>query len=49
MDMVTAEIRRYARNHKERLLYDNVEANQLIDNSELLQRLKRTKHFELVS
>jgi hypothetical protein len=50
MEMVTAEIRRFARKHEERLLrHDNVEAIQLLDNSELLRRLKRTKLFELVS
>jgi len=47
MEMVTAEIRRFARKHEERLLHhDNVEAIQLLDNSELLQRLRRTKPFE---
>jgi hypothetical protein len=49
MEMVTAEIRRFARKHEERLLHHNVEAIQLLDNSELLRRLKRTKPFELVS
>jgi hypothetical protein len=50
MEMVKAEIRRFARKHEERLLHhDNVEAIQLLDNSELLRRLKRTKPFELVS
>jgi hypothetical protein len=50
MDMVTAEIRRLARKHEERLLHhENVEAIQLLDNSELLRKLKRTKPFELVS
>jgi hypothetical protein len=34
MEMVTAEIRRFARKHEERLLHhDNVEAIQLLDNS----------------
>jgi hypothetical protein len=37
MEMVTTEIRRFARRHEERLLHhDNVEAIQLLDNSELL-------------
>jgi hypothetical protein len=47
--MVTAEIRRFARKHEERLLrhYD-VEAIQLLDNSELICGLRRTKPFELV-
>jgi len=50
MDMVTAEIRRFARKHEEIfLLQENVEAIQLLDNSELLRRLTRTKSFELVS
>jgi hypothetical protein len=50
MEMFRAEIRRFARKHEERLLHhDNVEAIQLLDNSELLRRLKRTKPFELVS
>jgi uncharacterized Fe-S radical SAM superfamily protein PflX len=50
MEMVTTEIRRFARRHEERLLHhDNVEAIQLLDNSELLRRLKRTNPFELVS
>jgi len=50
MDMVKAEIRDHARKHEERLLHhDNFEAIQLLDDSELLRRLKRTKHFELVS
>jgi len=50
MEMVTAEIRRFARKHEERLLHhDNVKAIQLFDNSELQRRLKRTTPFELVS
>jgi len=50
MEMVAAEIRRFARKHEERLLHhDNVEAIQLLDNSELQRRLKRTKPFDLVS
>jgi hypothetical protein len=50
MEVVTAEIRRFARKHEERFLHhDNVEAIQLLDNSELLRRLKRTKQFEVVS
>jgi len=50
MDMGKAEIRRFAGKHEERLLHhENVEAIQLLDNSELLRRLKRTKPFELVS
>jgi hypothetical protein len=50
MEVVTAEIRRFARKHEERLLrHDNVEAIQLLDNSELVRKLRRTKPFELVS
>jgi hypothetical protein len=49
MEMVTAEIGRFARKHEGRLLcHDNVEAIQLLDNSAILRRLKRTKPFELV-
>jgi hypothetical protein len=49
IDMVTAEVRRFAWKHEERLLHhDNVEAIQLLDNSELTRRLRRTKPFELV-
>jgi hypothetical protein len=37
MDMVTAEIRRFSRRYKERLVHHvNVEAIQLIDNSALI-------------
>jgi hypothetical protein len=50
IEMVTAEIRRFAGKHEEKFLHHgNVEAIQLLDNSELLRRLKRTKPFELVS
>jgi hypothetical protein len=50
MEMVTAAIRRFAWKHEERLLrHDNVEAIQLLDNSELLLRLQRTKPADLVS
>jgi len=50
MEMVTAEIKRFTRKHEERLIHqENVEAIQLLDNSELLRRLKRTKPFQLVS
>jgi hypothetical protein len=49
MEMVTAETRWFARKHEGRLLrHDNVEAIQLLDNSEILRRLKRTKPRELV-
>jgi hypothetical protein len=50
MEMVTAEIKRFARKHEERLHHhDKVEAIQLLDNSELLRRLNRTKPFELAN
>jgi len=50
METVMAEIRRFARKHEERLLHhEDVEAIQLLDNSELLRRLKTTKPFEFVS
>jgi hypothetical protein len=50
MEMVTAEIQRFARKHEARLYHHvNVEAIQLLDNSELLRRLKRTKPFELAN
>ena len=50
MEMVTAEIKIFARKHEERLhRHDNVEAIQLLDNSALLRRLKRIKPFELAN
>jgi hypothetical protein len=49
MEMVMAVTRRFARKHEERLhQHVNVEAIQLLDNSALVRRLKRTKPFELV-
>jgi hypothetical protein len=49
MVMVTAAIRRFARKHEARLHHHvNVEAIQLLDNSALVRRLKRTKPFKLV-
>jgi len=49
MEMVTIEIGKFAKKHEEMLVhYFNVEATQLLDNSELVQRLKRKKPFELV-
>jgi hypothetical protein len=49
IEMVAAEVRRFARKHEERLLHhDNVEAIQLLDNGELIRRLRRTKPLELV-
>jgi hypothetical protein len=50
MEMVTAAIRRFAREEEGRLLrHENVEAMQLLDNSELLRRLQRTKPADLIS
>jgi hypothetical protein len=50
MEIVTAAMRRFARKHKERLLqHDNVQAIQLLDDSELLRRLQRTKPADLAS
>jgi hypothetical protein len=49
IEMVTVEVRWFARKHKERLLHhDNVETIQLLDNGELIRRLRRMKPFELV-
>jgi hypothetical protein len=48
-DMVTEEVRRFAKKHEERpLKHDNVEVIQLLDSGELTRRLRRTKPFELV-
>jgi hypothetical protein len=42
MEMVKNEIGNFAKKHKERLLYHvNVEAIQLLDNSEIVRRLKK--------
>jgi hypothetical protein len=47
--MVTAEIKRTAKKHEDRLHeHTNVEAIQLPDNSRAVRRLKRLKPFELV-
>jgi hypothetical protein len=49
VEMVTNEIGKFAKKHEERLLHHvNVEAIQLLDNSELGRRLKKKKPFELV-
>jgi len=49
MEMVTNKTGEFAKKHEERLLHHiNVEAIQLLDNSELVRRLKRKKPFELV-
>jgi len=50
LEMVTTEIRQFARKHEERLIHhDNVEAIQLLYNCELQRRRERTNPFELVS
>ena len=42
LEMFTNEIGKFAQKHEERLLHHfNVEAIQLLDNSELVRRLKR--------
>jgi len=44
MEMVTNAIGKFAKKHEDRLLHhDNVEAIQLLDNTELVRRLKRKK------
>jgi len=44
MEVVTNEIRKFAKKHEESLLrHVNVEATQLLDNSELVRRLKRKR------
>ena len=50
MEMVTNETGKFAKKHEERLLHHfNVEAIQLLDNSELVRRLRiKKKPFELV-
>jgi len=46
MEMVRNKTGKFAKKHEERLLYHvNVEAIQLLDNSELVRRLKRKKTF----
>jgi hypothetical protein len=43
MEMLTNETGKFAKKHEERLLHHvNVEAIQLIENSELMRRLKKT-------
>jgi hypothetical protein len=49
--MVTNEIGKFAKKPEERLLHNfnvNVEAIQLLDNSELVRKKKKKKPFELV-
>jgi hypothetical protein len=48
MEMVTNEIEKFVKKHEERLLHHvKVEGLQLLDNSELVRRLKIKKTFEL--
>jgi len=49
MEMVTNETGKFAKKHEEKLFHHvNIEAIQLLDNSELVRRLKRKKPSELV-
>ena len=41
LEMITNEIEKFAEKNEERLLHINVEATQLLENSELVQRLKK--------
>ena len=46
MEVVTNESGKFAKKHEERLLHHvKVEAIQLLDNSELVRRLKKKKPF----
>jgi hypothetical protein len=48
-EMVKNEIGKFSKKHEERLLHHvKVKAMQLLDNSELVRRLKRRKPSELV-
>ena len=48
MEDVKSEITHFARSHEQRLHYHvNIEAIQLLDNTDITRRLKRTKPFEL--
>jgi hypothetical protein len=49
MEMVTAEIKGFARKREERLHHHDVEVIQLLEKSELLRKLKKTKPFELAN
>lgn len=49
VDLVAKVIKKYAEAHEERLhKHVNVEAIQLLDTTDIIRRLKRTKPFELV-
>jgi hypothetical protein len=47
METVTNEIEKFAKKHEERLHHVNAEVIHLLDDSELVRRLKK-KPFELV-
>ncbi len=50
IDTVTETIRKYAKSHEDRLhRHVNVEVIELLDNTELVRRLRRVKPFELVN
>ncbi|KMQ85847.1 hypothetical protein RF55_15365 [Lasius niger] len=49
VNTVADEIKKFARKHDRLSQHVNVEAAQLLDNRELVRRLKRTKPFELAS
>ena len=48
MEMVTSEIGKFSKKHEERHHHFNVEALQLLDDAELVSKLKRKKTSELV-
>lgn len=49
VELVTEEIKKFANSHEQRLLqHVNVEAIQLLDNTQIVRRLKRVKPFELL-
>ncbi len=49
VNLVLNEIQKNARRHEERLQqHVNIEATQLLNNTDIVRRLKRTKPFELV-
>jgi hypothetical protein len=46
---VSSEIQRFAQKHEGRLHhYENVEVIELLDNTCIVRRLQKKKHFELV-
>lgn len=49
VEFVDSEIQKFSRSHEERLLqHVNIEAIQLLDNTNIVRRLKRKKPFELL-